>query len=593
MFPYIEEISLTRRKLKSVLRLSLSLSAHFFCISLRLRKQKKMKLDEEFLHDRDHSFLTDDEENQAELACSDDEHDGDGDGQKDGANSDSSSPLSRNRSDNNLSDVSNPPWPQSYRQSMDLLTGMTPPSVSIMPRSGSRRLVSSFHKRQQSSFFDSFSSSSSKPLLSQPDPDKEETILPVKPPHYPSQLKLSVTDLPLPESKLCSFSQSILNGTNVLCGLGLITMPYAIKESGWLGLPILMFFGVITCYTGVLMKRCLESSPGLHTYPDIGEAAFGITGRFIISILLYVELYAACVEYIIMMSDNLSGLFPDISLSITPGISLDSAQIFAILTTLLVLPTVWLKDLSLLSYLSVGGVLASILLGLCLFWVGLVDGIGFHETGRVFDLSNLPVTIGIFGFGYSGHSVFPNIYSSMKDPSKFPLVLVICFSFCTVLYIAVAVCGYTMFGEAIESQFTLNMPKHFLPSKIAVWTAVVTPMTKYALTITPIVMSLEELIPKAKMRSYGVSIFFRTILVTSTLVVALSVPFFAIVAALIGSFLAMLVALIFPCLCYLSILKGKLTNTQIGLCMFIIIFGVVSGCCGTYSAISRLAVQMN
>jgi len=39
-------------------------------------------------------------------------------------------------------------------------------------------------------------------------------------------------------------------------------------------------------------------------------------------------------------------------------------------------------------------------------------------------------------------------------------------------------------------------------------------------------MSLEELIPTAKMRSRGVSILFRTMLVTSTLVVALSVPFF-------------------------------------------------------------------
>ncbi|XP_010452051.1 PREDICTED: vacuolar amino acid transporter 1-like isoform X2 [Camelina sativa] len=475
---------------------------------------------------------------------------------------------------------------------MDLLSGMTPPTVSFMPRGSSRRLVSSFQKKQQqqqSSFTDSFSSSSSKPLLSQPVPDKDETISPFNP---SSQLKLSVTDLPSPETNLCSFSQSVLNGTNVLCGLGLITMPYAIKESGWLGLLILLFFGVITCYTGVLMKRCLESSPGLQTYPDIGQAAFGITGRFIISILLYVELYAACVEYIIMMSDNLSGLFPNISLSIASGISLDSSQIFAILTTILVLPTVWLKDLSLLSYLSVGGVLASILLGLCLFWIGVVDGIGFHATGKVFDFYNLPVAIGIFGFGYSGHSVFPNIYSSMKDPSKFPLVLVICFSFCTFLYIAVAICCYTMFGEAVESQFTLNMPKQFFPSKVAVWTAVITPMTKYALTITPIVMSLEELIPTAKMRSHGVSILFRAALVTSTLVVALSVPFFAIVAALIGSFLAMLVALIFPCLCYLSILKGKLSNTQIGLCVFIILFGLVSGCCGTYSAISRLASQM-
>jgi len=36
----------------------------------------------------------------------------------------------------------------------------------------------------------------------------------------------------------------------------------------------------------------------------------------------------------------------------------------------------------------------------------------------------LPVAIGIYGFGFSGHSVFPNIYSSMKEPSRFPTVLI-------------------------------------------------------------------------------------------------------------------------------------------------------------------------
>lgn len=75
--------------------------------------------------------------------------------------------------------------------------------------------------------------------------------------------------------------------------------------------------------------------------------------------------------------------------------------------------------------LLAGGVFSSILLALCLFWVGSVDGIGFHSGGQALDLSNLPVAIGIFGFGFSGHAVFPNIYSSMKDPSKFPLVLII------------------------------------------------------------------------------------------------------------------------------------------------------------------------
>jgi vesicular inhibitory amino acid transporter len=74
---------------------------------------------------------------------------------------------------------------------------------------------------------------------------------------------------------------------------------------------------------------------------------------------------------------------------------------------------------------SGGGVVASILVVLCLLWVGVVDQVGFHQSGTALDLANLSVTIGIFGFTYSGHSVFPNIYTSMKEPAKFPSVLII------------------------------------------------------------------------------------------------------------------------------------------------------------------------
>ncbi|CAA0400145.1 unnamed protein product [Arabidopsis thaliana] len=523
-----------------------------------------MKQNETFDQEREdlyHTFDEEDEESQTESSVP-------------------STPLSRNRSE----DVP-VPWPRSYR---DLkLTGVTPPT--------STSFVSSFRQRRQSSVFGSFTSSPSKQqLLIDKDEIQSSVVSSIKS-FLASHLQLSVPgDLLTPqENRSCTFSQSVLNGINVLCGVALLTMPYAVKEGGWLGLFILFSFGIITFYTGILLKRCLENSPGIHTYPDIGQAAFGTTGRILVSILLYVELYASCVEYIIMMSDNLSRMFPNTSLYIN-GFSLDSTQVFAITTTLIVLPTVWLKDLSLLSYLSAGGVISSILLALCLFWAGSVDGVGFHISGQALDITNIPVAIGIYGFGFGSHSVFPNIYSSMKEPSKFPTVLLISFAFCTLFYIAVAVCGFTMFGDAIQSQFTLNMPPHFTSSKIAVWTVVVTPMTKYALTITPVMLSLEELIPSSsrKMRSKGVSMLFRTILVLSTLVVALTVPFFATVAALIGSFIAMLIALIFPCLCYISIMKGRLTNFQIGICILIVIIGIVSGCCGTYSAIARLIGEM-
>lgn len=61
-------------------------------------------------------------------------------------------------------------------------------------------------------------------------------------------------------------------------------MPYAVKEGGWWSLTILVVLGIITCYTGILLQRCLESASSLQTYPDIGQAAFGVYGRICIAV---------------------------------------------------------------------------------------------------------------------------------------------------------------------------------------------------------------------------------------------------------------------------------------------------------------------
>ncbi|WJX20315.1 Amino acid transporter avt1c [Trifolium repens] len=106
-------------------------------------------------------------------------------------------------------------------------------------------------------------------------------------------------------------------------------------------------------------------------------------------------------------------------------------------------------------------------------------------------------------------------------------------------------------------------------------------------------MSLEELIPANHAKSYLFSIFIRTGLVFSTLVIGLSVPFFGLVMSLIGSLLTMLVTLILPCVCYLRILRGKVTRLQAGLCTGIIIVGVVCSSVGTYSALAEIVKSLS
>jgi amino acid permease len=76
-------------------------------------------------------------------------------------------------------------------------------------------------------------------------------------------------------------------GVNVLCGVGILSTPYAVKQGGWLGLVILAVLGALAWYTGILLRRCLDSKDGLETYPDIGHAAFGTAGRIIISASIF------------------------------------------------------------------------------------------------------------------------------------------------------------------------------------------------------------------------------------------------------------------------------------------------------------------
>ncbi|KAH1191459.1 Amino acid transporter AVT1C [Glycine max] len=355
----------------------------------------------------------------------------------DGNDSDSSNysnenPPQRKPSSYNIS------WPQSYRQSIDLYSSVPSPNIGYLGTPSLSRLSSSFlstslTRRHTPEALPSVA----KPLIQDTEDEQHQrrsshTLLPPLPSRRSSLIKKDskVIHHEVPSGH-CSFGQAVLNGINVLCGVGILSTPYAAKVGGWLGLSILVIFAIISFYTGLLLRSCLDSEPELETYPDIGQAAFGTTGRIAISIVLYVELYVS-----------------------TDAFTQQSA--------------------------ATGGVVASILVVLCLLWVGIED-VGFHSKGTTLNLATLPVAVGLYGYCYSGHAVFPNIYTSMANPNQFPGVLLACFGICTLLYAGAAVLGYTMFGEAILSQFTLNMPKELVATKIAVWTTVVNPFTKYPL----------------------------------------------------------------------------------------------------------------
>ncbi|XP_071731068.1 amino acid transporter AVT1I-like [Rutidosis leptorrhynchoides] len=378
-----------------------------------------------------------------------------------------------------------------------------------------------------------------------------------------------------------SFISTCFNCLNSLSGVGILSIPYALASGGWLSLILLFIIASSTFYTGLLIKRCMDADPTIRSYPDIGDRAFGKTGRMIVSITMNVEFYLVATGFLILESDNLSNLFPHVSFDIS-GTRIGLKHGFLILVAFILLPTSCFNSMSVLSYISASGVLASMLILGSIFWAGAFDHIGFHEKGKVINWNGLPSAISLYTFCYCAHPVFPTLYTSMRNQRQFSKVLFICFALCTVTYSLMAIIGYLMFGSKAESQITLNLPTHHISSRVAICTTLVTPIAKYALMLTPIVNTIETHFQSSCNKKLFNSIV-RTILLISTVIVALSIPFFGYLMSLVGALLSATGSITIPCLCYLKI-SGiyKKNGIELVIVGFVVMIGLVVGVVGTY-----------
>ncbi|CAO2165420.1 unnamed protein product [Urochloa humidicola] len=403
-----------------------------------------------------------------------------------------------------------------------------------------------------------------------------------------------------------SFSRSCLNLSNVISGVGMLSVPYALAQGGWLSLALFALVGAVCFYTGELVARCMRAGSGcgagaaVRSYPDIGQLAFGRTGRKAIGTVMYAELYLVAISFLVLEGDNLDKLLPGAAVALPGGGLLRGRQLFILAAAAVILPTTWLRDLSVLAYVSAVGLVASAALTASLVWAGVAEH-GFHaKDGNVFSLAGLPTSLSLYFVCFSGHGVFPTVYTSMRDKKDFTKVLLASSVLCSLNYAVTAVLGYLIYGDDVKSLVTLNLPSGKVYTRVAILTTLVTPLAKYALVIQPITAGVEERLSLAGAgagagASRGGSFLRRAAISTgvlaSTVVAACTVPFFGYLMSFIGSSLNVTVAVLFPCLSYLRIYgarEGLRRGEAVGI-VGILVVGVCVAVVGTYTSVHQIA----
>lgn len=103
---------------------------------------------------------------------------------------------------------------------------------------------------------------------------------------------------------------SYCNVVCVVAGTGVLGLPMALRQGGWIGLVILFLAWSMSIYTANLLVKCLYAGGGevkrLTTYKDVATAAFGTVGGWVTFFFNAWILLGGPVLYLVLSGQNIN-----------------------------------------------------------------------------------------------------------------------------------------------------------------------------------------------------------------------------------------------------------------------------------------------
>ena len=219
-----------------------------------------------------------------------------------------------------------------------------------------------------------------------------------------------------------SLWKTVVNLLSDMEGTGLLGLPYVIAHIGLAAIVALLVVPFIAFYTGAILIDCLyeKNQAGERVrirsnYRELGEACWPRFGGAIVAAVQLIDLFLLASLYLVLCASLSSSIFPGLPLS---------DKVWMLIAAVIGLPTIFLKNLSQVAWLSLLSVMALLVAVI----VVLAVGISHHSSWDmkdllVWDITELPVALGIIIFSYLSHTVLPGVEASMENRLQFDTML--------------------------------------------------------------------------------------------------------------------------------------------------------------------------
>ncbi|XP_072165257.1 uncharacterized protein [Diadema setosum] len=386
-----------------------------------------------------------------------------------------------------------------------------------------------------------------------------------------------------------------------VAGTGVLALPRAVVDTGWIGLAIIIFGACMLGYTGVILGRCWtivkerfpEKYAG-HTrypYPAIGYEAFGRIASNAVRFCVHFTMFGSSVVFLLLAADNLHTLFSrSLNFCLWPPI-----------ITLFLLPLCWLGTPKDFWVVATGASISTGIASFILFIQVLLEIPAEPPPHTPPSVTSFFTAFGTIIFAYGGHGAFPTIQHDMKDPRRFYISVLFGYSTTFLMYFPVAAAGYFVFGDRFIELNTDNI-LHVI-SKGAINTIVtvmimVHLVLSFVISINPLFQELEEVL--------GIPLNFnwkrvvsRTVVLLLVLFTGETIPHFGTILSLVGGSTVTCLTCVFPPLFYLRLntmadptgkwKKRELTLHNKVILAEITMVGVVGGVASIFSVIYSMA----